>query len=157
MFVMVRTSCLYFTHRCRHACGSSVVLLEYSKEAGTGASLHAWQELQPRLQSVPSHTWWCNRMKLQELAGTNSIHSSILRSRHVRVRRFYELRPPSFFLGLKLQDLPILNVPGGKLILSDTDWLAFQKLAGTSSLCEVLSKAIAGLNATATLTKGIAE
>ena len=79
-----------------------VALAFYSKRQVLEPGMRGKNQ-QPQL--VPSHTWSCRRMKPLELATTNSVRSSIPRSRHVRVKHFRTPQPLNFFADFKIYQL----------------------------------------------------
>ena len=82
-----------------------------------------------------------------EAPGTRNQFRPLLNSQvKTRAAKAFLHVPVTQFL-YRLQDKPLLNAPGGKLTLTDTDRQVFHRLAGTPSLREALSKAITQLAA----------
>ena len=81
-----------------------------------------------------------------EAPGTRNQFQPLLNSQ-VKTRAAKAFLVPVTQFLCRLQDKPLLNAPGGKLTLTDTDRQVFHRLAGTPSLREALSKAITQLAA----------
>ena len=128
-----------------------VALAFYSKEAGAGAR-HAWRE---STTSIGAVSYAVEQAYEATGASHNQFHSLLNSQVKTHAGKAFLHAPATQFL-CSLQDLPTPNVLGGRLTLSDADWLVFQKLAGTTLLREAPSKAIVGLNAAAQK-KGIVE
>lgn len=128
-----------------------VALAFYSKEAGAGTR-HAWRESTTSIGAVS----YAVEQAYEATGASRNQFRSLLNSQvKTHAGKAFLHAPATQFL-CSLQDLPTPNVLGGKLTLSDADWLVFQKLAGTTLLREAPSKAIVGLNAAARK-KGIVE
>ena len=128
-----------------------VALAFYSKEAGAGAR-HAWQE---STTSIGAVSYVVEQAYEATGAGRNQFRSLLNSQVKTHAGKAFLHAPATKFL-CRLQDLPTPNVLGGKLTLSDSDWLVFQKLAETTLLREALLKAILGLSVVAQK-KGIVE
>lgn len=122
----------------------TTVLALYSKEAGAG-SRHAWQS---STNSIGAISYLVVRVYEAPTSGRTNQFRSLLNSQTItRADRAFLHIPATQFL-CRLQDPPAFTTPG-KLVLSEKDWLVFQKVAGSLPLREKLAQAIKELNASA--------
>jgi len=128
------------------------VLALYSKEAGAG-SKHAWQQSTNTIGAI-------SYLVVQAYEAPAPGRTNIFRSQFnsqvtTRADRAFLHAPATQFL-CQLQNPPTSTAPG-KLVLSEKDWLVFQKVAGSSPLRENLAGAIKELSAATRGKKALAE
>ena len=119
-----------------------LVLALYSKEAGAG-SKHAWQQF---TNSIAAISYLVIQAYEAPASGRTNLFRSLPNSQvTTRADRAFLHVPATQFL-CRLQDQPTSTTPG-KLVLSERDWLVFQKVAGSLPLRENLANVIKELNA----------
>ena len=128
------------------------VLALYSKEAGAG-SKHAWQQ---STNSIGAISYLVVQAYEAPAPNRNNSFRSLLNSQNTTQADRAFLHVPATHFLCRLQDPPTLETPR-KLILSENDWLIFQKIAGSSPLREKLAGAIKELNAATRGKKALAE
>jgi len=119
----------------------ATVLALYSKEAGAG-SRHAWQA---STNSIGAISYLVVRAYEALASGRTNQFRSFLNSQTITRADWALLHILVTQCLCRLQDLPTYTTPG-KLVLSEKDWLVFQKVAGSLALREKLAEAIKELN-----------
>ena len=115
------------------------VLTLYSKEAGAG-SRHAWQESTTLIGAISYLV-----VRAFEVVGPSRNLFRLIHSTQVKARAETFMHIPSTQFLCRIQQQPILD-SSGNVVVSDDDWLVFQKLAGDASLRKKLAAAIKKLS-----------